>query len=89
MDALSSSLLSPAIAPIALAEERSALSQQYSDTISNDPDLSKHVVADQSSLQPCASPIVDTQEGHSLTEESSYIESLVTDLKYLCAPVWG
>ena len=76
MDAHSSSLLSPiAPAPDKLAEERSALSQVYSDSHSVDPDPS--------SLQPLRSPHVDSQDTTPITNESILIAKIVDDLKNL------
>ena len=83
MDAHSSSLLSPAPAPNALAEERSALSQQYSDTVSNDPDLIKRDDSDPSSLQPLRSSPNVSQDSHSITDEAVLLGTLVADLKNL------
>ena len=84
MDAHSSSLLSPDRAPTELADERSALSQQYSDTVSNVQDQSKRQHSDGSSLRPLRSPAETSQEGQSeLTDEVVLLESLLTDLKNL------
>ena len=84
MDAHSSSLLSPiAPAPDKLAEERSALSQVYSDSHSVDPDLVNHVNPDPSSLQPLRSSHVDNQDTTSITDESILITKIVDDLKNL------
>ena len=81
MDAHSSSLLSPiAPAPDKLAEERSALSQVYSDSHSVDPDL---VNPDPSSLQPLRSPHVNSQDTTPITDESILIAKIVDDLKNL------
>ena len=75
MDVHSSSLLSPnAPAPDQLAEERSALSQVYSDTRSSDPE---------SSPQPFASPHQSSQDVTDVTDESILIEQIVTNLKNL------
>ena len=75
MDVHSSSLLSPnAPAPDQLAEERSALSQVYSDTRSSDPE---------SSPQPFASPHQASQDVTDVTDESILIEQIVTNLKNL------
>ena len=82
MDALSSSLLSPnATAPDKLAEERSALSQVYSDTHSMDPDLVDLPKSDPSSLQPLASPQVASQDTTPISNESILIAQIVDDLK--------
>ena len=84
MDALSSSLLSPiAPAPGKLAEERSALSQVYSDTHSIDPDLVSHVEPDPSSLQPLGSSQFASQDTTPITDESILIAKIVDDLKNL------
>ena len=75
MDVHSSSLLSPnAPAPDQLAEERSALSQVYSDTRSSDPE---------SSLQPFASPHQTSQDATDVTDESILIGQIVANLKNL------
>ena len=75
MDVHSSSLLSPnAPAPDQLAEERSALSQVYSDTRSSDPE---------SSPQPFASPHQESQGATDVTDESILIEQIVDNLKNL------
>ena len=84
MDVHSSSLLSPiAPAPNELAEERSALSQVYSDTRSVDPDLVSHVEPDQSSLQPLCSPRNASQDTTPISDESILIGQIVDDLKNL------
>ena len=76
MDVHSSSLLSPiAPAPDKLAEERSALSQVYSDTRSNDSELS--------SLQPLRSPQHESQDATLVTDESILITQIVDNLKNL------
>ena len=75
MDVHSSSLLSPnAPAPDQLAEERSALSQVYSDTRSSDPE---------SSLQPLHSPHQASQDATDVTDESILIVQIVENLKNL------
>ena len=75
MDVHSSSLLSPnAPAPDQLAEERSALSQVYSDTRSSDPE---------SSPQPFASPHQTSQDATDVTDESILIEQIVANLKVM------
>ena len=83
MDVHSSSLLSPAPAPIELVEERSALSQQYSETVSNVPDLNKRTDSGQSSLRPLGQSADISQECHSITDEAVLLGTLVTDLKNL------
>ena len=84
MDAHSSSLLSPiAPAPDKLAEERSALSQVYSDTHSSDPDLVSEVNPDPSSLQPLGSSQFASQDTTPITDESILIAKIVDDLKNL------
>ena len=84
MDVHSSSLLSPiAPAPNELAEERSALSQVYSDSHSIDPDLVSQVNPDPSSLQPLRSPHTDTQDTTPITDESILIAKIVDDLKVM------
>ena len=76
MDVQSSSLLSPiAPAPDLLAEERSALSHVYSDTRSNDPELS--------SSQPLRSPQIESQDATLVTDESILIAQIVDNLKNL------
>ena len=75
MDVHSSSLLSStAPAPDQLAEERSALSQVYSDTLSSDPE---------SSPQPLPSPQVTSQDATDVTDESILIGQIVDNLKNL------
>ena len=75
MDVHSSSLLSPnAPAPDQLAEERSALSQPYSDTRSSDPE---------SSPQPLPSPQVTSQDATDVTDETILITQIVDNLKNL------
>ena len=75
MDVHSSSLLSPnAPAPDQLAEERSALSQPYSDTRSSDPE---------SSPQPLRSPQVTSQDAIDVTDETILITQIVDNLKNL------
>ena len=76
MDVHSSSLLSStAPAPDQLAEERSALSQVYSDTRSSDPE---------SSPQPLPSPHGTSQDAtNEPTVESTLIAQIVDDLKNL------
>ena len=75
MDVHSSSLLSPnAPAPDQLAEERSALSQVYSDTRSSDPE---------SSPQPFASPHQTSQDATDVTDETILIGQIVANLKNL------
>ena len=75
MDVHSSSLLSStAPAPDQLAEERSALSQVYSDTLSSDPE---------SSPQPLPSPQVTSQDATDVTDESILIGQIVDSLKNL------
>ncbi len=75
MDVHSSSLLSPnAPAPDQLAEERSALSQVYSDTRSSDPE---------SSPQPLPSPHQTSQDATDVTDESILIAQIVDNLKNL------
>ena len=70
-----SSLLSPnAPAPDQLAEERSALSQPYSDTRSSDPE---------SSPQPLPSPQVTSQDATDVTDETILITQIVDNLKNL------
>ena len=70
-----SSLLSPnAPAPDQLAEERSALSQPYSDTRSSDPE---------SSPQPLPSPQVTSQDATDVTDETILITQIVDSLKRL------
>ena len=62
MDVHSSSLLSPiAPAPDVLAEERSAMSQAYSDTRSIDPLPS--------SLQPLRGPQIESQDATLVSDE--------------------
>ena len=75
MDVHSSSLLSStAPAPDQLAEERSALSQVYSDTLSSDQE---------SSPQPLPSPQVTSQDATDVTDESILIGQIVDNLKNL------
>ena len=76
MDVHSSSLLSStAPAPDQLAEERSALSQVYSDTLSSDPE---------SSPQPLPSPHQTSQDAtDESTVESILIAQIVDNLKNL------
>ena len=75
MDVHSSSLLSPnAPAPDQLAEERSALSQPYSDTRSCDPE---------SSPQPLPCPQVKSQDATDVTDETILITQIVDNLKNL------
>ena len=76
MDAHSSSLLSPiAPAPDVLAEERSAMSQAYSDTRSVDPLPS--------SLQPLRGPQIESQDATLVSDESILITQIVDNLKNL------
>ena len=76
MDVHSSSLLSPiAPAPDLLAEERSALSHVYSDTRSNDPELS--------SSQPLRSSQIESQDATLVTDESILISQIVDNLNNL------
>ena len=75
MDVHSSLLSSNAPAPDQLAEERSALSQPYSDTRSSDPE---------SSPQPLPSPHGTSQDvTEEPTVESTLIAQIVDDLKNL------
>ena len=75
MDVHSSSLLSStAPAPDQLAEERSALSQVYSDTLSSDPE---------SSPQPLPSPQVTSQDATDVTDETILITQIVDNLKVM------
>ena len=75
MEVHSSSLLSPNRAPNDLAEERRALSQQYSDTVSNVQDQSQRHHSDGRSLRPLRSPAETSQEGQSeLTDEVVLLE---------------
>ena len=76
MDVHSSSLLSPiAPAPDVLAEERSAMSQAYSDTRSVDPLPS--------SLQPLRGPQIESQDATLVSDESILITQIVDNLKNL------
>ena len=75
MDVHSSFLLSSnAPAPDQLAEERSALSQVYSDTRSSDPE---------SSPQPLPSSQVTSQDATDVTDETILITQIVDNLKNL------
>ena len=82
MDVHASSLLSPVRAPIDLAEERSALSQQYSDTVSNVQDQDNHRNPDGSSLRPlCLSASTHQADQHELSDTAVFSDSMLTDLK--------
>ena len=81
-DVQASSLLSPVRAPIDLAEERRALSQQYSDTVSNVQDQDKGRNPDGSSLRPLRKSVdTDQADQDELSDEVVLIDSMLTDLK--------
>ena len=85
-DVQSSSLLSPHVAPTELAEERSALSQQYSDTVSNVQDQENGKNPDGSSLRPLRQSANDNQGDHhesSIEPEAVFIDSMLISLKHL------
>ena len=84
MEVHSSSLLSPNRAPNDLAEERRALSQQYSDTVSNANQQEPPVNSNGSSHQPLSK----SENAHQTVEqdpsdESMFIDAMLTDLKNL------
>ena len=77
-----SSLLSPFRAPTELAEERSAISQEYCDTTSNVQKQDSPADLDGSSLQPLRQSPLDPQtvdEEHS--PEAIFIHQCLLDLK--------